>query len=183
MTLRNDINFIRQILFLKEINQTGSILQTALRNGMKASNLSHMMKEFENIVGFQLLLRSYHGVSLTPNALELLKTAAPLFEAVKRTQRIASVTETVYFYLPANMNKDFLKDFRQKNPHIQVMLSSQKICDVGFYIKPRVIKPPFASFSIQVHNLILKQRFYIVYRADKQGACLLADFIRYALQA
>ncbi len=72
MLVKSKISFVRDLLYFKEVIKFGSIKRAAEKNGIKASNLSKLMTDFEKKSGTMWFVRSTHGVTPTRDAVELL---------------------------------------------------------------------------------------------------------------
>lgn len=86
MSVKMRLTFLRELLYIREIIECGTISKAALKNGIKASNLSKLIKDAEKEFNQKLFIRTSKGVTPTKAALEILKVANSINEIVKTNQ-------------------------------------------------------------------------------------------------
>ena len=69
------ICFLKNILYVAQIVEYGTITAVAQKNGLKASNLSKLIKDVEKEFGTLLFIRTNKGLIPTQMALEISKKA------------------------------------------------------------------------------------------------------------
>ena len=103
ISVKEKLTLVKQLLYLKEILDCGSISEAARKNGIKAPNLSKLMKETENTYGKELFVRTTHGISPTKESISLSALAELLNENI----------ETAEKYFADNAKKSLLKLYVQ----------------------------------------------------------------------
>lgn len=78
MSIKDDVITLKKLLFFVETTKNGQINATALKNGLKQSNLSNYIKELEGTLGIQLFNRLANGVTLTEGGQEVFEIACNL---------------------------------------------------------------------------------------------------------
>ena len=82
MNIKQKLALIKIILYFNDILRKGKISKSAEENGIKQSNLSRLITDFEKASGVTLLQRSNQGVIPTPQGMrisQLRYDAYPLF--------------------------------------------------------------------------------------------------------
>lgn len=72
MSVKAKVDFFKHLLYLKEVVLAQRISSAASKNGIKAPNLSKMMKNLENISNKILLTRTPRGITPTTDALKIV---------------------------------------------------------------------------------------------------------------
>lgn len=67
-TIKSKLSFLKELFYLKEVMDAGSIQAAAIRNGIKQTNLSKLISNLEQYLGMTLLHRSSTGVTPTNSA-------------------------------------------------------------------------------------------------------------------
>ncbi|MGN1062873.1 MAG: LysR family transcriptional regulator [Alphaproteobacteria bacterium] len=86
-TIKSKLQFLKELIALKEVTDTGKIGSAALKNGLKSTNLSKLITSLEERLHIRLIARTSKGIT-------------PLEEAVKineTTDKIVSLLETLFF--------------------------------------------------------------------------------------
>ena len=65
MSIKQKVSLLKGMLCIAEAYKEGQINAAASRNGMKQSNMSKEIKNFEQEVGIQVFSRTHKGVVLT----------------------------------------------------------------------------------------------------------------------
>ncbi|MBO4294079.1 MAG: LysR family transcriptional regulator [Alphaproteobacteria bacterium] len=75
MNVKTKFSILKNLLYLQAVVEAGSISAAASRNGIKASNLSKMIKDCESLFHKVLFYRTAHGMSPTQDTLDLVRCA------------------------------------------------------------------------------------------------------------
>ena len=114
MSVKMKTSLFRDFLYLHEVITHGKISSAALKNGIKASNLSNIVKNLEKIISKKLFLRHANGLIPTTEALNLDKQITYLENLFDKTAAFF-VTENhfgnIALYLPENLHFDNLEKF------------------------------------------------------------------------
>ena len=81
-TIKNKIVFLRELLALKEVIDTGQIHAAAERNGIKHSNMSKLISDLESRYKARLLMRSSSGCVPTNTTRQLYADIEHIVEAL-----------------------------------------------------------------------------------------------------
>jgi len=147
MSVKNQLSLIKQLLYVREIISCKTIASAAIKNGIKAPNLSKIIKETEKQLGQILFIRTTKGLIPTSTAREISKIADALFE-------MSNIYQTKYLRLTEPQN---LRFFISKGLVVQgldkicqdfVLSSAQKNADV--IISTRHPKNADKMLSVQV---------------------------------
>ncbi len=82
MSVKTKALLFRNLLYVKEVADTGSISLAAQKNGIKTSNLSKLIKETEILLGKVLFERTAHGVKPTFATLDLISDVYKMEECL-----------------------------------------------------------------------------------------------------
>lgn len=136
MNIKRESAIIRQLLYLLATIRNGKITQTAEENGIKASNLSNLLKDLEEATGVALLNRKSDGVSPTVAGKELYKLAKEFENTLNKFRNIRDKIQNdkrVIVYLPPNFEINLeCFDGRQN----VVMSDELEECDVAIMQNP-----------------------------------------------
>ena len=150
MNIKRESVIIRQLLYLLATIRNGKITQTAEENGIKASNLSSLLKELEEVAGTPLLNRKSDGVEPTMAGKELYKLAKE-FEVTlnkfRNLQKKINKNEKIVFYMPQNIEID-LSAFRQDCDVVRT--DDFRECDVAIVLQ----EPEKMSKNYEMTKLI-----------------------------
>lgn len=149
--------------YLIQLSQCKSISLAAEKCHISQQALSAAIKQLEQELEAPLLIRSYQGVTLTPQGKETLayaklvlhqydllkaklKTAAPSPEILKGNLQVlagpATITSVLYHFLP---------DFCQKYPHVSLDLRDMEISNIYAAMSKVTIQSELNSIGI-VHT-------------------------------
>lgn len=81
--MKRNLLLLKQLLGLKEIIDSGQIQRAAVKNGIRQSNLSHLIADFEKEIGCSLLTRSASGVAPTNTAQLLYAEVQKIFDILE----------------------------------------------------------------------------------------------------
>lgn len=95
MVIQRDIITLKNLLCFSAVAVNGKISDTALKNGMKQSNLSKTIKALETELGLRLFNRVHDGVTLTENGRNYFELACELERIIQRVRTFAEVPENV----------------------------------------------------------------------------------------
>lgn len=83
------------MLCFSAVAVNGKISDTALKNGMKQSNLSKTIKALETELGFKLFNRVHDGVTLTETGRNYFELACELERIIQRVRTFSEVPENI----------------------------------------------------------------------------------------
>lgn len=109
MNIKRQIAVIKQMLYLLATIRNGKINVTAEENGIKNSNLSQLLKEFEEQTGMALLDRKSDGVEATKAGEEFCVLAQEFENTLRKFEKICRKSvkfPELKFYLPDNLSVD-----------------------------------------------------------------------------
>ena len=180
MIIKSQISFLKSILYLSAIIQDGSISKAAEHNGIKATNLSRMIKDLEDTIGMPLLIRKSNGVLPTQAALLLNEKAIQLKESLKQVQMLKKAKnkqKVLKVYLSEGLSLNFLKEFVL----VKIKYTTQnQDFHLGIFSEPPELNEENKSYQVGEYDLTcngLVQKIWIVCQTDNTDACILADFI------
>jgi LysR family transcriptional activator of nhaA len=73
--------------------QTGNVTKAAAKLGISQPSLSAQLKQFENHIGMQILVRSGRTLALTPRGKELFEFSSRIFEITEKVERFIKKSE------------------------------------------------------------------------------------------
>lgn len=161
MNIKRESVIIRQLLYLLATIRTGKITQAAEENGIKASNLSSLLKDLEEAAGVKLLSRKSDGVKPTAAGKELYKLAKEFENTLGKFRNIQNKikqNEEIIFYAPENMEID-LGAFDMR----QYVIKSEDFgeCDVAL-TEERVNNPEWEKTRIIIQKGTIILNFWVV---------------------
>ena len=183
MTIKANLTLIRRLLYFYAVIENGQINATAEKNGIKAANLSKILKELEEDIGAPLLERSNQGIRPTVLGQKIYLLSKELSRHV-----IALLDQTaghnaeaeVSFYFPANFQLNNIEEFQTRYPGI--ILSEKKYPEADVIVSYE--EPPANSERIIVKNDIgnsIRQTIWVSCCQDSEAAAVFAEFINVAL--
>lgn len=174
MSVKTYAVLFRNLLYVKEVARAGSIRLAAERNNIKASNLSKIIGDTEEMFHQTLFRRTAHGVIATQKAVELSsqieKMVQNLFDLKQKFLRDEG-SDHLRIYVSKGLEIDDLSDFSQTAEYTDVAESADVIVSID--------KPQKASQMVCVEHKIgsiVKQTIWICAR-NNPNAMNLAAFI------
>lgn len=182
MSVKNRLLLLKNLLYFTAIARTGSITRAAAQNGIKAANLSHMMKEFEQTLGCSLFHRKSTGVELTREGYLVLEEAKRLEDELEELEYYAvsraSTANHVDLYLPSNLRLMDLEKFYKAYPSIQIdILTDVGSFDVGVFYEEPFLPKDFIITKHQIKQNNVGQMIWVAYRDKHVAAVAVYDFI------
>lgn len=107
----------RNLLYIREVLACGQIKKAAANNGIKASNLSKIIADTENLTGKKLFLRSTRGLTPTPEAIKLseeITAIEKMANNIVNRCRAQQHLSTIKLYKPENIQLQDLQDYRSE---------------------------------------------------------------------
>ena len=83
MSVKVKANLFRNLLYVKEVANFGSISAAAEKNGIKPSNLSKLIKDTEKFFGKTFFCRTRHGIVPTKEGVDLIEKIARAEDALE----------------------------------------------------------------------------------------------------
>ena len=107
MSVKLKSALFRDLLYLQEIISCGQLSSAARKNGIKASNLSKLMKDLEATLQKKLWIRNTRGITPTHEALELGKIISDMEQDFDKS--ISSIINSyvhnnLKIYIPDNLH-------------------------------------------------------------------------------
>ena len=81
MSVKANAVLFRNLLYVREVVRLGSIRAAAECNNIKASNLSKIISDTEQLFGFSLFFRTAHGMVASQKAVELSSQVEKLMQS------------------------------------------------------------------------------------------------------
>ncbi len=91
MTLKEKFNILKSLLCFTESISNNQINSTAVRNGMKQSNLSKQLKFLEETVGLKLYTRLSNGISPTQAGKDIFEIGCDLDNLLAKIKQISKM--------------------------------------------------------------------------------------------
>lgn len=114
MSVKSKSSLFRDLLYLREVIYCGQISRAANNNGIKASNLSKIITDIENVSQKKLFLRASHRLTPTADAVKLAhditKIETLLQQIIDSSFTPHQLTE-IKLYKPENLQLNFLSDY------------------------------------------------------------------------
>ena len=182
MSVKNRLLLLKNLLYSMAVAKTGSITQAAAQNGIKAANLSRLMKEFEEALGCPLFHRKSTGVELTREGYLVMEEAKRLEDELEELEYYAisraSTANHVDLYLPSNLRLMDLEKFYKAYPGIQIdILTDVGSFDVGVFYEEPFLPKDFIVTQHQINQNSVGQMIWVAYRDKHVSAIAVYDFI------
>lgn len=179
MSVKSKSSLFRDFLYLQEVISCRQISSAALKNGIKSSNLSKIIKSMEELTNNKLFIRTTHGLIPTPQAYKISLLIADLekqfdFTATKICGSVGQ--RELKLYLPPNMRLGNLESFLSKYADLTVQ-PCLKLREADVYLS--YLPPEDLTNRIVVENKIgenFAQTIWVV-SVDNEYAAALAQFI------
>jgi len=127
MLVKVKSNLFKNLLYVKEVAEAGSISAAAEKNGMKISNLSKLIKDTEAIFGKELFCRTRHGVVLTKDGVELVQKVHALESGLDACLKYLGKEKNVArLYVAEGIEIKNLADFKK----LFLMVDNEQEADV-----------------------------------------------------
>lgn len=136
MGIKDKSIWAKQILSFIETAKSGTISGTAEANGMKQSNLSKSLKEFEEKLECQLLERNNKGINLTENGKEVFKIACDMDKVIYKVKNFVisdkNVTGKIRLWTSDGLGmgylSSYLPEFLRKYPDVNIEIMCSLDC-------------------------------------------------------
>lgn len=175
MSVKAQTDFYKCMLYVKELVDEGAISRVAEKNGIKAPNLSNLLKKAELFVSEPLFYRTPHGVVALESAVKIAKKMRAVQKLMsslanlKNTQKIQP--NPLKLYVSKGLQIGSLEDFSKS-----VQISSKK-SEADVIVSTN--KPQRAGSMITIENKLgqnIRQTVWVCARNNAQAAAL-ARFI------
>lgn len=128
MVIQRDVITLKSLLCFSEVAKNGKINDTALKNGMKQSNLSNTIKSLEEELGFKLFNRVHDGVNLTENGRDFFEMSCDLQNILHRIRTYSldkkTIAGTIRVWVSDGIGSSFIanyfSEFYMKYPDINL---------------------------------------------------------------
>jgi len=180
MTIKNNLNLIRGILYLDEVIHFKSISRAAEENHIKAANLSTIIGNLEKYLNGKLITRSPRGCAPTALGLQVAQYACAIAEQLQNLQAERNHKyfshEVINVYMATNLELYDYSDFSKNHPNIKLdfvdddLLADIKISNL----------PPYdtnAGYTKLAIGNEIKQNIWITCNEQKPQALEFFDFI------
>ena len=95
MNVKTKFSILKNLLYLKAVVEAGSISAAANKNGIKASNLSKVIKDCESLFHKVLFYRTAHGMSPTPDAFQLVRCAHQIDSELSQIMQLITQNDNI----------------------------------------------------------------------------------------
>lgn len=153
MSVKAKTSLFRDLLYIQEIILHRRISAAAEKNGIKPSNLSHIVREMEDRLGKPLFYRNARGLTPTPEAMKISSAfsriellLAELGHQINPTLPINAIK----LYIPEGLTIHGLSEFAAQNKFEIGLVNQEKNSDVIV----SYTKPAEAEHLISVENRI-----------------------------
>ena len=176
MSLKKQLTIIKYLLALNSAVKYGSINTAAEKNGIKPSNLSRLISEFEEIIGGKLLTRTNKGV--TPTALGI--KACALAEQIERELEKAPKEEKTtrrqikIYATPELEFSDFENFFTEFNEAEIIFSHRRNQADIIISGQPPRSETNFIEIELSGE---LKRKIWLSSKTEEELPLKIIDFI------
>jgi len=87
MLVKTQLSFLKNMLYIAQIVECGTITSVAQKNGIKASNLSKLIKDTEKELGGLLFIRTNKGLIPTEKALSISQKANEIQDMIIKSAK------------------------------------------------------------------------------------------------
>ena len=176
MIIKSKMLIIKSMLYLSAIIQNGTISLTAEENGIKSTNLSKMIKEFEEMIGLKLLTRNQSGMNPTSEGLKLCKLMEGIEDFFTQLQEIQQETKTkqeIKLYVQDSFSVN-LDNF--SSGYLVNITKNLNDCQVAILNKVPQRYQDYKTTPVNIKNNNLVTSFYIIAKND-DSCTLLYDYL------
>ena len=174
MSVKMQSDFYKSMLYIKEIVSEGTISSVAQHNGIKAPNLSKLIKETESAFGKPLFIRTNRGLVPTDIALKIAKEIENIqkaLDALLRFQISSAHQKPLKLYVSKGLFIGNLKDFKGEIEYT----NDKRLADVLVTLS----KPQNTAHMTTVENRLgqdITQSVWVC-SSNNMQALALAEFI------
>jgi len=175
MSVKAQTDFYKCMLYVKELVDEGAICRVATKNGIKAPNLSKLLKKAEIFVSEPLFYRTPHGVVPLKSAVEIAKKMRTVQKLMSSILSVKNSSQTqqnpLKLYVSKGLQIGSLEDFSEP-----VQISSKK-SEADVIVSTN--KPQKAGSMITIENKLgqnIKQTVWVCAQNNTR-AFALARFI------
>jgi len=175
MSVKTQTDFYKCMLYVKELVDEGAISRVAEKNGIKAPNLSNLLKKAELFVSKPLFYRTPHGVVALESAVEIAKKMRAVQKLMSSIESKKNSLQTrqnpLKLYVSKGLQIGSLEDFSDP-----VQISSKK-SEADVIVSTS--KPKRAGSMITIENKLgqnIKQTVWVCAQNNARAAAL-ARFI------
>ncbi len=180
MNVKRKALLIRNLLYLEDVIKNGSFTKTSSLNGIKASNLSQLIKQLETEIGYPLLVRHHTGVIPTSlgqricTLVEQLKKELSIIENIRKNVRKKS---SVCLYLPSFFELP-KKLFQELYPFIELkIVQTPENFDLGIFTQEPTSLPKEHIIAYTFKRGLLTQNLWFAKVNDSQEVNLVMEFL------
>ncbi len=176
MSLKKQLAVIKYLLALNSTVKFGSINTAAAKNGIKPSNLSRLISEFEEIVGGKLLNRTPKGVSPTVLGTKVCALAEQIeHELEKADCEEDKDIQIIKIYVSSELEfTDFENFFADFNNAIIVLTPRRKQADIIISGQAPKDKTHFVEITL---SGALRRKIWFQSKSEKELPLKVIDFI------
>ncbi len=130
-TINTYLSKIKKLLCLEEAVRYGSITKAAAENGLKQSNMSALIKDFEKETNQTLITRLSKGVKLTESGYNYYTTACEIKTLIQKLENLphaaTNLTGSIRLWISDGLGLGVLSkcfhSFYQKYPHVNIEIT------------------------------------------------------------
>ncbi len=174
MKIRAKIKLLQQIVLVDEVAHCASIRQASVRQGLKQSNLSKQISEFEEKLGYPLFIRDKKGVRLNEAGEKMMKKLEQIRPDLDRIFQFIeyAFSDVILFYLPEDISLNL------EGSRLPVVITHQSDdFDVGLFEQKTSAFNEMELQDVDVSFPWGKKKLYLAFKSDCIGAKELVDFI------
>lgn len=173
-------NFTRNILYFQSIIRNKTIAKTALLNGIKPGNLSKLISELEETIGYPLLKRSVKGVTPTHAGQQIYELGLHLERIINEIENLQTVAVPnplfIHIYVSPDIETPCFDEFMQRHPEFKIINTEDtNYCDLA--ILNQKPENPSLNYTHCTIGNELQQNIWITCNENHSNAMLLFDFI------
>lgn len=178
MSVKAKTALFRNLLYIQEIILHRRISVAAEKNGIKASNLSHIVREMEQRLGRPLFYRNARGLTPTEDALKIAGAFVQIERLLNNLNQEINPQlpiNAIKLHLPESLTINGLCEFANQNNLEIGMTNDEKSADVIVSYQ----RPAESDYLISVENKIgngIQQTIWVC-AIDRELPLKLARFI------
>ncbi|MCX4349048.1 MAG: LysR family transcriptional regulator [Alphaproteobacteria bacterium] len=118
MSIKQKLSLIKAALYFNEVLREKKISAAAQKNGIKQTNLSKLISEFEQAVNIPLLRRDNTGITPTNYGLKISETIKELEQKITELEKyiLHFPNKTISYYFSPGITLNSLDLFQQEHP-------------------------------------------------------------------
>lgn len=176
MSLKKQLTLIKYVLALNSTVKHGSINTAAEKNGIKPSNLSRLISDFEEIIGGKLLNRTPKGVTPTALGSKVCTLAEQIEQELEKAEKEEKTARRqLKIYLSPELEFTDFENFFTEFKEAEIILSPcRNQADIIISGQPPRGETNFIEIELSGE---LKRKIWLLSKTEEELPLKVIDFI------